>query len=50
MGEWGVALSMTEVTIACGDGFVGMQTRYCNEDGDWELPDRSNCGSLRGWG
>lgn len=35
---------MTEVTIACGAGFIGSQTRVCDDNGNWGVPDRSLCG------
>ena len=32
---------MTEVTIDCGAGFIGTQTRVCDDNGNWGVPDRS---------
>ena len=43
-GVWNLTLSLTELSMACGYGFTGMMTRYCNADGEWEAPDRSQCG------
>lgn len=43
-GVWNLSLSLTELSLPCGDGFTGMMTRYCNAEGEWEPADRTLCG------